>query len=60
MSRRTIIRVLSVVDNLTVISREPKLLTSGEADLLSLGYLVPHHSRSQWKIDYEPEGSSLD
>lgn len=35
MSRRTRIRVLSVVDNLTVISREPKLLTSGEADLLS-------------------------
>lgn len=35
MNRRTRIRVLSVVDNLTVISREPKLSTSSEADLLS-------------------------
>lgn len=35
MNRRTRIRVLSVVDNLTVISGEPKLSTSSEADLLS-------------------------
>ena len=60
MSRRTRIRVLSVVDNLTVISREPKLLTSGEADLLSFRVFSATYSRSQWKIDYEPEGSSLD